>query len=282
MSFSSHIKELISKTEYECPNCRLSEIAGFFACSGRTAGDLMRFSVSDGVRAERILTAIKDEFGISVRRDGSKAVVSGTDLNRIRTAAYGDTVIYECCKVAYLRGAFLGGGSVNAPDKKYHIEFGAKTDEYAEKISDILKELNFRPKITHRKEKTVVYIKESSQIAELLGYISNGRAGLEFLSAQVENELKSSAQRQVNCDSANLEKLARASSRHIAAIKQIKAAHKWSAMPGVLREIGELRLKNPDLSLEALGKMTEQGIGKSGVNHRLNRIVEYAESVRKE
>ena len=102
------------------------------------------------------------------------------------------------------------------------------------------------------------------------------------MSVQVEKELKSSAQRQVNCDSANLDKLAKASSKHITAIKQIKSAHKWSTLPDVLREIGELRLKHPDSSLEDLGKMTSQKIGKSGVNHRLNRILEYAESIRKD
>lgn len=282
MSFSSEIKEILCKTQYECPSCRLSELSGFFACAGKNTDDEIRFSVSNKTLSERIITSLKNELGIVPKYEGRRAVINGADYKKLYTEISGDVIIYECCKIAYIRGAFLGGGSVNAPDKKYHIEFGAKTDSDAQKISEILEEFDFRPKITHRKEKTVVYIKESSQIAELLGYISNGRAGLEFLSVQVEKELKSSAQRQVNCDSANLEKLAKASSKHITAIKQIKAARKWSALPEVLREIGELRLKNPDLSLEALGKMTEQGIGKSGVNHRLNRIVEYAESIRKD
>ena len=91
--------------------------------------------------------------------------------------------------------------------------------------------------------------------------------------------MKNSIVRQVNCDSANLNKQARASSRQIAAIKKIKAARKWQSMPEVLREMGELRLRYPDISMEELGKMTGQGIGKSGVNHRLSRIIEYAESL---
>lgn len=282
MSFSSEIKETLCKTEYECPGCRLAEIAGFFACSGKNTEDDIKFPISNKTLADRIIKSLDDEFKIIPHREGKRAVISGTDMHRLLTEINGDIFLYDCCRVAYLRGAFLGGGSVNAPDKKYHIEFCVKNDCDTMRICKILQELELKPKTTHRKEKAVVYIKESSQIADLLGYISNGRAGLEFLSVQVEKELKSSTQRQVNCDSANLEKLAKASSRHIAAIKQIKAAHKWSAMPEVLREIGELRLKHPDLSLEALGKMTEQGIGKSGVNHRLNRIVEYAEFIRKD
>lgn len=282
MSFSSQIKEILCKMEYECPGCRLAEIAGFFACSGKISQSELKFSVSNESLSNRIMASLKSEFGIVPYYEGRRGVICASDMNKLITQTSGDIFIYECCKVAYLRGAFLGGGSVNPPDKKYHIEFCARTDADGERIAEVLREFDFRPKITHRKEKTVVYIKESSQIAELLGYISGGHAGLEFLSVQVENELKSSTQRQVNCDSANLEKLAIASSRHITAIKQIKAAHKWSSMPEVLREIGELRLKHPDLSLEALGKMTAQGIGKSGVNHRLNRIVEYAESIRKD
>ena len=282
MSFSSEVKEILSKTRYECPGCRLSELAGFFACAGKTTEDEIRFSVSNKKITERIVDSLKSEFAIVPGYEGSRAVISGSDFKHLFMNINEDVTIYECCKIAYIRGAFLGGGSVNAPDKKYHIEFSAKTDADAKTLSEILEEFDFKPKITHRKGKTVVYIKERAQIAELIGYMSNGHAGLEFLSVQVEKEIKSSAQRQVNCDSANMDKLAKASSKHVEAIKLIKSAHKWSALPDVLREIGELRLKNPDVSLEALGKMTKQGIGKSGVNHRLNRIVEYAESIRKD
>ncbi len=282
MSFSSQIKEILSKSQYECPGCRLSELAGFFACAGKTVDNEIRFSPLNIALSKRVLTSLKEELNIIPVSEGKRIMISGRDFKKLTDEISGEVTLYECCKVAYMRGAFLGGGSVNAPDKKYHIEFSTKTQEDAKRLSDILEEFEFKPKTTCRKEKFVVYIKESSQIAELLGYISNGRAGLEFLSVQVEKELKSSTQRQVNCDSANLDKLAKASSKHITAIKQIKAARKWSAMPEVLREIGELRLKHPDLSLEALGKMTEQGIGKSGVNHRLNRIVEYANTVRKD
>ncbi len=282
MSFSSDIKEILCKTEYECPGCRLAELAGFFGFTGRFYDTEIKFNASIPALYKRILNSLDAEFGIKAISEGKHFSVTGNDIQKLKSELGGDVCIYECCKTAYMRGAFLGGGSVNAPGKKYHLEFDAKTREDAQNLVEILEEYDFRPKTTLRKERYVVYIKESSQIADLLGYISGGRAGLEFLSIQVEKELNSFTQRRVNCDSANLNKLAKASSRHIAAIKKIKAAHKWSAMPEVLREIGELRLKNPDLSLEALGKMTEQGIGKSGVNHRLNRIVEYAQSIGKD
>ena len=279
MSYSSEIKEILCKTKYECPGCRLSELAGFFACSGKTTDGEARVFLSNSELTKRITSSLKSELGIIPAIEGRRIIISGKDYKKLADEISGDVMIYECCKIAFIRGAFLGGGSVNSPDKKYHMEFGARTEHDAIRLTDVLEEFDFRPKTTIRKDRFVVYIKESSQIAELLGYRSNGRSGLEFLSVQVEKELKSSAQRQVNCDSANLDKLAKASSKHITAIKHRKAARKWNSLPDVLREIGELRLKYPDLSLEALGKMTEQGIGKSGVNHRLNRIVEYANSI---
>ncbi len=281
MSYSSELKEILCKTQYECPSCRLSELAGFFACAGKNNDDEIHIQITNPQLSKRVLKALGQELGINADIDGKKIKIKGRDYSKLTDELVGDVMIYECCKIAYVRGAFLGGGSVNAPDKKYHMEFGAKTKTDADKLTEILIEFEFKPKQTVRKDKYIVYIKESSQIAELLGYISNGRAGLEFLSAQVEKGIISSAQRQANCDSANLNKLAKASSKHITAIKQIKAARKWASLPDVLREIGELRLKHPDLSLEELGRMTSRGVGKSGVNHRLNRIVEYANTIGK-
>lgn len=282
MSFSADVKKTICKTEYDCPSCRLSELSGFFSFIGRTTEDGIRYSIAVGDIAERIQTALFDELGIKPNREEKHYTILDGDFRRLMTEITGDTCIYECCKMAYIRGAFMGGGSVNAPDKKYHLEFATRSEKTAKHLVGILEEFDFHPKVTSRKDKFVVYIKEGAKISDLLGHITDGMAGLEFLSAQVEKEYTSSTQRLVNCDNANLNKLAKASSRHIVAIKKIKSARKWSRLPEVLREIGELRLKHPEASLETLGTMTEQRIGKSGVNHRLNRIVEYSDSLGKD
>lgn len=282
MSFSSETKEILCKTEYECPACRLAELAGFFAFSGNLSENDIYISSHNAFLADRINKALYHELGIKTLKTGKRYILSDEDKDKLKCQTSGDVCIYECCKMSYIRGAFLGGGSVNAPGKKYHIEFGSREEENALSLASMLEEYDLKPKITNRKDKFVVYIKESAQIVDLLGYMSGGRAGLEFLSVQVEKEIKSRTQRCVNCDSANLNKLAMASSRHIAAIKKIKSARKWQSLPDVLKEIGELRLKYPDLSLEVLGTMTEQKIGKSGVNHRLNRLVEYASCIGKD
>ncbi len=282
MSFASNIKEAICKTQYECPGCRLAEIAGFFAFRGRVGEGEFRLSRALPVVTDRLVTAIEEELGIVPREVGKSYVISGEDFNKFVAEISGDIFLYECCKVSYIRGAFMGGGSVNAPDKKYHLEFSTRFWNMAENLVSILREFDFKPRQTLRNDKALVYIKEGEQISDLLGYLTGGRAGFEFMEAQVEKSYASKTQRLVNCDNANLDKLARASLKHIVAIRKIKAAHRWQKLPDVLREIGELRLKHPDISLGALGQLTDPKIGKSGVNHRLNRIVEYAESLGKD
>ncbi|MCH5211665.1 MAG: DNA-binding protein WhiA [Oscillospiraceae bacterium] len=277
MSFSSDIKDIICKTEYQCPGCMRAELAGFFVFPDKLSQDCVKYSLPSERAGARIGNALFDEFGTVQEFNGSKGIIHGAA--RLRDALSDEDVINECCKTAYIRGAFLSSGSVSNPEKDYHLEFATKSDKEAEFLMSVLKEYEFCPKITQRKNKNVIYIKESSQIADLIGYMTGGRAGLEIMSIQIEKELKSSAQRRVNCDSANLNKQAAASAKQITAIRRIKAARKWSAMPEVLREIGELRIKYPDVSIEALGKMTKQEIGKSGVNHRLKRIIEYADSL---
>lgn len=282
MSFASEIKEAICKTQYECPGCRLAEIAGFFAFRGRVGDGEFRLSRTSTHVSERMVKAIRDELGIVPREVGKSYLISGDDFNKFVTEISGDIFLYECCKISYMRGAFLGGGSVNSPEKKYHLEFSTRFWNMAETLVSVLREFDFKPRQTLRNHKALVYIKEGEQISDLLGYLTDGRAGLEFMEKQVEKSYASKTQRLVNCDNANLDKLARASLKHVVAIKKIKAARKWQKLPDVLREIGELRLKHPDISLEALGELTEQKIGKSGVNHRLNRIVEYAETLGKD
>lgn len=273
MSFSSDIKLVLSEVDYECPDCREAELSGFFTFTGKLSA--RRARLGSGAAARRAADALLSRFGIEPE-DG---VCSEEDTARLRAELSDAAPKRGCCRLAYIRGAFLGGGSVSDPKKEYHLEFAAGSEDRAERLIGILSALGFEPRLTKRRSRPVVYMKESSGIAELIGYISDGRAGLEIFSAQVEKAVKGDIQRQVNCDSANLGKQARASAGQIKAINKLKAARKWHTLPDVLREIGELRLKYPDLSLEELGRLTEQKIGKSGVNHRLKRIMEKAEGL---
>lgn len=278
MSFSSDIKKSICETGYECPDCRRAELSGIFAFTGRLGDETIRYNSSSAEAVVRVTEELREEFGFDFN-NSDKILIEGNNANVLRNALSEFKPVKHCCVISYIRGAFLGGGSVSDPSREYHLEFDTKSEERADGLIELLSGLDIKAKKTTRKGRSIVYVKESGNIADIIGYMSRGRAGLEIISIQIEKELKSSVVRQVNCDSANLNKLAKASSKQIAAVKKIKAAHKWQKLPDVLREIGELRLKYPDVSMEQLGHMTKQGIGKSGVNHRLNRIIEFADSL---
>ena len=280
MSFSSDIKKVICKTAYECPGCRRAELAGFFVFPARLRIGAQNVSCAISDTAERISAALNNELGTNCMTDGRRLILTEKESQTIAGSLSDQDVIHNCCRLSYIRGAFLATGSVTDPEREYHLEFSSNSFNEANFLLDLLLSLDFNPKGARRRDKKIIYLKESNQIADLIGYLSDGRAGLEILSAQIEKEMKSSAQRRVNCDSANLSKQAKASAIQISAIKRIKKARKWSRLPQVLQEIGELRLKHPDLSLEELGEYADPPIGKSGVNHRLKRIIEYAETVK--
>lgn len=280
MSFSSDIKESLCKSEYRCPNCARAELAGFLRFTGRLGGGPVKIHVTLVPVAHRLELALKEGLGINTAFEDRKAVIDNKeDIDKLTGELAGITLKRNCCKSAFIRGAFLGGGSVSDPSKTYHLEFATKCEDEADKLIELLKTYGINARKTHRKEKPVVYMKESSQIADVIGYMSGGMLGLEILSVQMEKEFRSSVTRQVNCDSANISKQVKASSRQLNAIKKIKDANRWQLLPEVLREIGDLREKYPDMSLEELGGETQPKIGKSGVNHRLNRIISYADAI---
>ena len=121
MSFSSQTKEVLCKTSYECPACRLAELAGFFACTGKISDGVMRVHTLNPALALRIISSLESELGITAQAEGSRIIIDEHSQKKLSDAISQDVMIYDCCKVSYIRGAFLGGGSVNAPDKKYHI-----------------------------------------------------------------------------------------------------------------------------------------------------------------
>lgn len=286
MSFSSEIKDSLCRTQIGCEMCRAAEIAGMIRFTGSEKNGKIRFSTENAYAAERLTENIKRVFGITAVPVSSAKkhlflIDNENDTENISDRLESCTP-FACCRASFVRGAFLGGGSITDPDKSYHIEFCTKSENEAKKLCGILSDNGFAPKITERKGKKIVYMKECEQIADLLGYMGADNGALEMFTIQVEKQMRNAVNRQVNCENANMNKAAIASSKHTAAIHKIKKAGKWDKLPEVLREIGELREQYPDISLKELGEMTDPPIGKSGVNHRLNRIIEIAENVSEE
>jgi DNA-binding protein WhiA len=188
----------------------------------------------------------------------------------------------EECKRAYIRGAFLGGGSISNPEKTYHLEFVTHDNEYAEDLSNLINEYGLNSKVIQRKSSFIVYLKEGEQIVDLLNIIGAHASLLELENVRIMKEMRNNVNRLVNCETANLSKTVNAAVRQVESIKLIQKEIGLARLPKNLREIAELRLSYPDESLKELGEMLNPVVGKSGVNHRLRRIEKIAEELRKE
>ncbi len=284
MSFSSEIKEKLCRAEYACPSCAVNEVSGALAFGGTADEKSIRFSTENKCVSERVHKAVFEAFGINadIVHMPKKEKLFIEDIfeieNIIGGISSGD-IPFSCCRSSFVRGAFLGGGSVTDPKKGYHMEFSTRDGEKAQTLQGILEQDGFSSKIMLRKGYYVVYIKGSEEIADIMGYMGAPQGAFELFSVQIEKEMRNDINRRVNCENANTNKAARASSRHLFAIKKIRSEGEWDKLPDVLREIGELREEYPEDSLKELGEKTNPPIGKSGVNHRLNRILEIAENI---
>lgn len=175
---------------------------------------------------------------------------------------------------ALIRGIFLGSGSVNNPENKYHLEMILSTQESANIIKELLEKAEIHLKEMKRKSGFSLYLKEGEEISKLLAFIGANSAVLKFEEIRVLRDMKNNINRKVNCETANLSKTITAAVKQINAIQKLQKEGKFENLPDSLKEIAILRLENPDASLIELGQMLKEPIGKSGVNHRLKQIEE--------
>lgn len=185
-------------------------------------------------------------------------------------------------KKAYIKGAFLGSGSMTDPEKQYHLEFVTHSEEYAQELMKLLGAFGLNAKVIPRKGIYVVYIKEGEQIVDVLNILGAHNALLEAENVRIIKDMRNNVNRLVNCETANLSKTVNASVRQTEAIKFIEKTTGLSRLPDQLKEIAELRLANPGISLKELGDMLDPKVGKSGVNHRLRKIEKFAEELGRE
>ena len=182
---------------------------------------------------------------------------------------------------AIVKGAFLGAGSVNDPNKQYHLEITFGENNNAEYILNLCKQFGVFLKIMETKDRVVLYIKEAEEISKFLALIGSNKGVLAFEDIRITKEIKNNVNRLVNCETANLNRVVNAAVDQINDIKLLKKLNKFEELPDYLKRVAHLRLENPDASLKTLGEMLEKPLGKSGVNHRLQKIHEIAEELRK-
>ena len=176
----------------------------------------------------------------------------------------------ELEKRAFVRGMFLGSGSINNPENKYHLEIKMTDNNLMQEIINLLKQYDISVKSIDK----AIYIKDGEEISKFLAFIGANKSVLEFEQIRVQREMNNKINRLVNCKTANLNKTLNASVEQINAIKKLKENGGFNKMDKSLQELAELRLEYPDMPLAELGKKLKNPVGKSGVNYRLKKIIE--------
>lgn len=179
----------------------------------------------------------------------------------------------------FLRGAFLGAGSINDPEKTYHLEIVTLNHAQGKRLEIAMEHFNLKPKHIVRKDHTVVYLKEGEQISDFLTIVGATVAMMAFENIRVVKEMRNNVNRLVNCETANLSKTINASVDQQRAIETIERNSAWEDLPENLKELAEIRMAYPEASLRELGEMLQPPIGKSGVNHRLKKLMQIAEEL---
>ncbi len=298
MSFTVDVKNELCTIQYEKRCCKRAHLAGIAAFCGAVVSDsgkqYFKMRTENITIARRAYQLIKDLFGIKAEiltvgkicnitvKKGFESVLSELRLLQngiVRFSADPFIVHDECCKTAYLAGAFLGGGYVKTPKNGYHFEIKTHYRNLSRDLKDIIEELGFEPKNVIRKSEYVVYMKQSDAICDILGVLGATDAMLELCNIKILKDVRNNITRKVNCDTANITKTADAAAVQLRAINKIKAKMGLEALPEPLEEMARLRLTNPEANLTELGEMLNPPISKSGVNHRLKRIIKLAESL---
>ncbi len=315
MSFSSETKKELSKLVPEKKCCTLAEIAGFARMNGSIhlmGGGKINVSLTseDPSIARHFKQMIQSYFDTTTSLDITQgnafrkgkayritmddASIGGQMLREIglMTVQEGNNVLVEgipqevvrkkCCKKAYLRGLFMASGSVNHPEKGYHLEIVCKNEYIGADVKKLMGYFGLNAKVTARKESFIVYIKESDHIVDFMNIIGAHNQLFEFENVRIIKEMRNKTNRIVNCENANLDKSVNAAGRHVEDIKLIDEKIGIRNLPERLQEIAEARLKHPDVSLKELAAMMEPPVSKSGANHRLARIAELAHRLREE
>lgn len=281
MSFSSNVKEELGKINiYNKKEIVEAEILGYMLSGNTTVEDDYIYFITENEfnieRLYKLLFNLKIDYEPETRRKVYVAKVKKEELSKLKRE---ETISDEEELKAIVRGAFLGSGSINNPNKKYHLEILLKSRDNAMYLQNIIKMFGVKTKLLE--SNNTIYIKEGEEISKFLALIGATKSVLSFEEIRVLRDTRNNVNRLVNCETANLNKIVNASVKQIEDIKFLKKMKKFDSMPDYLVEIAELRLENPEISLKELGQMLENPIGKSGVNHRLKKIQEYADEIRK-
>lgn len=307
LSFAAQTKKELTLIE-SSPCCEKAELSALIRMNGTVQVSNQRIvldiSTENAAIARRIYTLLKKQFHIHteilVRK---KMRLKKNNVYIVRVPSQVEEVLSQlhivsegfqftpgidkrivkntCCKRAYLRGAFLAGGSVNNPEgPSYHLEIASMYEAHCQALCQLSNRFHLNARCIERKKGFILYIKEGEKIIEFLNVIGAHQALLHFEDVRIMKDMRNSVNRLVNCETANLNKTIGAAVRQIDNIRLLERVIGLENLPEKLREVAEIRLKHPDMNLKEVGGLLKGRVSKSGVNHRLRKIDEMAERLR--
>ncbi len=303
MSFSQNVKTEIASEIPAARHCQLAELAGVFTLCGKWNGkrdekNAVLYVQTENLTVARICFTLLKKVGrinVDVLIRGSKTPVCfmkidgdevGTIAGALKLSIGKDTVselLVEkaCCRRAFIRGAFLAAGSMNDPARSYHMEIVCDTKEKAEQLRDVINSFGMNSKIVGRKKYFVVYLKEGDEIVTMLNIMEAPEALMSMENTRILKEMRNTVNRRVNCETANIAKTVGAAVKQVNDIELIRDTKGLHTLSDSLREMAEVRLTYPEATLSELGKYLLPPVGKSGVNHRLRKLSEIADDIRR-
>ena len=294
MSFSGNTKEEICRQKLDRVCCAVAESYGVLLFCHTYAPDGIRITTANPAFAARLPKLFKKAFGFSFdslppeNAIGKRSFLI-TDRAKIAAiyAAFGNdasnalvhhvnfAVLEEdCCRISFLRGAFLAGGSVTDPEKRYHLEVATTHRQVEQETFTLMQELGFNPKESSREGNALLYFKQSDAIADFLTAIGAPVTGMAVITTRVDKEMRNTITRQINCDSANADKTVNAAQEQLTAIRRYASLYGLDSLPEPLKDAALLRITNPAASLADLSRLSYPAVTKSCLSHRLKKIAD--------
>ncbi len=313
MSFSTEVKEELSGQLSTARHCQIAELAALVSVIGKEAVDKsynyeLVLQTDNIAVARKAFILLKEIFDIcsevsiksnpKARRNVScrLRIDNSKDALRVLKALKlvdedGSIIVREdfvnemiisnsCCRRAFVRGLFLASGSVTDPNKPYHFEIVCQSDKKAEQLREVIASFGVEARVVERKNHSVLYIKGGDLISDMLNIMEAHVALFNLENVRIEKELRGMVNRVNNCDNANINKTVSAAVEQSNYIRYIYEKKGFSSLPDNLKELAELRLEFPEASIKELGTKLNPPLGKSGVNHRLNKLKDIAKSLR--
>ena len=285
MSFSEEVKKELYKRNGQKICCDWAELAAILRFGGKSKQLTAHFyhvqiSGENEYALRKSFTLCKKNIKIGTDI-GNHELILPENFPWEKTDIRNSSLLEEdCCKRAFLRGAFLSIGSMSDPTKSYHLEFDCNDQEEAELLLKLIADFQIEAREVERKKYHVVYLKEGSAISDLLNIMGAHVSLMNFENDRIVKEVRNSVNRQVNCETANIAKTVSAAAKQVQDIMLIRDTCGFGELRDSLREMAELRLENPESTLQELGDLLDPPVGKSGVNHRLRKLSEIADSLR--